>query len=58
MFRASSSEGSSFGSVKNLSDNSGDSINPQIVSSGGNVYVVWSDDTPGNYDILFKKGVD
>jgi hypothetical protein len=58
MFRASSSEGSSFGSAKNLSDNSGDSINPQIVSSGGSVYVVWSDNKSGNYDILFKKRVD
>jgi hypothetical protein len=58
LFRASSSEGSSLGSVKNLSNNDGDSIDPQIVSSGGSVYVVWSDNTPGNYDILFKKGVD
>ncbi len=58
LFRASSSEGSSFGSVKNLSDNSGDSIDPQIVSSGGSVYVVWSDNTHGNYYILFKKGID
>jgi hypothetical protein len=58
LFRASSSEGNSFGSVKNLSDNSGDSIDPQIVSSGGSVYVVWSDNTHGNYDILFKKGID
>jgi hypothetical protein len=58
LFRASSNEGISFGSAKNLSSNDGDSIDPQIVSSGGSVYVVWSDDTTGNYDILFKKGVD
>ena len=43
---------------KNLSNNDGDSEDPQIISSGGKVYVVWSDDTPGNFDILFKKGVD
>ena len=60
-FRASGNEGSSFGSTKNLSDNDGDAEDPQIISAGGKVYVVWSDDTddtPGNFDILFKKGVD
>ena len=48
----------SFGSTKNLSNNDGDSSNPQIISSGGKIYVVWQDDTPGNFDIFFKKGVD
>jgi len=60
-FRASGNQGSSFGSTKNLSNNDGDSNDPQIVSSGGKIYVVWSDDTdntPRNFDILFKKGVD
>jgi hypothetical protein len=57
-FRASGNEGDSFGSAKNLSDNSGDSIDPQIISSKSSVYVIWSDNTPGNYDTLFKKGVD
>jgi hypothetical protein len=64
MFRASGSEGSSFGSAKNLSNNSGDSVQPQIISSGGNVYVVWSDNTDSpdspdhNYRTFFKGGVD
>ena len=58
LFRASGNEGSSFGSTKNLSNNDGDSEDPQIISSGGNVYVVWEDDTLGNFDIFFKKGVD
>jgi hypothetical protein len=57
-FRASGNEGDSFGSIKNLSDNGAQSIGPQIISSGNNVYVTWSDDTPGNFDIFFKKGVD
>ena len=57
-FIASGNEGDSFGSTKNLSDNAGESIEPQIISSGGNIYVVWQDDTPGNFDIFFKKGVD
>jgi hypothetical protein len=58
LFIASGNEGDSFGSTKNLSDNAGESSAPQIISSGGNIYVVWQDDTPGNFDILFKKGVD
>jgi len=58
LFRASGNEGDSFGSIKNLSNNDGESENPQIISSGGNIYVVWQDDTPGNFDIFFKKGVD
>ena len=28
---------------------------PQIAVQGSNVYVVWQDNTPGNYDILFKR---
>jgi hypothetical protein len=60
-FKASGNEGSTFGSTKNLSNNAGDSSDPQIISGGtggGNIYVVWQDNTPGNFDILFKKGVD
>jgi len=58
LFIASGNKGNTFGSIKNLSDNDGDSREPQIISSGGNTYVVWQDNTPGNFDIFFKKGVD
>jgi predicted neuraminidase len=57
-FKASGNEGDSFGSTKNLSNNNGESSVPQIISSGGNIYVVWQDKTPGNFDIFFRKGVD
>jgi hypothetical protein len=57
-FKASGNEGATFGSTKNLSNNDGGSLFPQIISSGGNIYVVWQDHTPGNSDIFFKKGVD
>jgi hypothetical protein len=58
IFQASGNKGNTFGSPKNLSDNAGESIEPQIISSGNNVYVVWQDDSPGNFEIFFKKGVD
>jgi hypothetical protein len=31
---------------------------PSMAADGSNVYVVWFDDTPGNYKIYFKKSVD
>ena len=36
-----------------MSNNTGNSSNPQIAASGNNVYVTWYDDTPGNSDIFF-----
>jgi hypothetical protein len=58
LFRTSGNEGSSFDNTKNLSNNEGDSTQPQIISSGGNVYVVWTNSTDGGYKTFFKKGVD
>ena len=36
-----------------MSNNAGNSFEPQIAASGNNVYVTWQDDTPGNNDIFF-----
>ena len=47
--------GASFTQPKNISKNAGESINPAIAVSGNNVYVVWSDNTSGNSEILFAK---
>ena len=52
LFAASSNNGTSFGTPINLSNNTGDSRNPQIATSGNNVYVTWYDNTPGNNDIF------
>ena len=51
----SSDNGNSFEPIVNLSNNNGTSQLPQIAAQGNNVYVVWQDNTPGNYDILFKR---
>lgn len=61
MFRRSSNEGSTFGVPINVSTNLGGSFTPAIATSGsppGRVYAVWTDDTPGNRDILFRKSSD
>ena len=54
-FAHSSDNGNSFAPISNLSNNNGTSQLPQIAVQGNNVYVVWQDNTPGNYDILFKR---
>jgi hypothetical protein len=50
----------SFGGIKNLSNDVGDSRNPLVDVSGNIVYVVWVDlTTPtGSGDILFKRSTD
>jgi len=42
----------------NLSTNLGHSQNPEIVTDGAYVYVLWMDDTQGNRDIYFKRSTD
>lgn len=46
------------GSQVNISDNSGDSQDPQLVTFGDDVYVVWKDNTSGSNNILFKKSAN
>ena len=43
---------------KRLTDNSGSSESSAIALNGANVYVAWSDNTPGNYDIYFMRSTD
>ncbi len=58
-FRRSTDNGVTFDAVINLSNNTGESFLFQsIVASGSNVYVVWYDDTLGNYDVLFRRSAD
>jgi hypothetical protein len=44
-----------FGRQFGISGNNGTSVNPQIAVQGNNVYVVWQDNTPGNYEIILKR---
>src|SRR5207245_2706682 len=56
LLRSSTDDGTTFSSTANLSNNLGVSVNPQIESSGSNIYVVWEDDTdsPGIADVFFR----
>lgn len=58
LFRRSTDGGVTFEATKNLSNNAGFSMFPQLVVSDGNVYVAWEDDTPGNGDIFFTRSTD
>ncbi len=44
--------------VKRVTHNRGRSGTPAIAVSGQNVYVVWSDSTPGDSEIFFQKSAD
>lgn len=50
-FRASDANGAAFADPINISNTAGSSIDHQLAVSGSAVYLVWSDDTPGNREI-------
>jgi hypothetical protein len=50
--------GNSFGKVVDISKNLGASGRPSISAYNGNVYVVWNDNSTGNYEIYFTKSTD
>jgi predicted secreted protein with PEFG-CTERM motif len=54
----SADSGNTFSAPVNVSKNPKPSGAPQIVASGNVVYVVWMDNTPGNYDIFVAKSTD
>jgi hypothetical protein len=57
--RESNDGGGKFSGVKNLSrNNTGDSISPQIASSGNNVFVVWADREQKKSEILLRASAD
>ncbi len=58
MFAKSSNDGVSFEKPVNLSDNSGASGWPQIMTENNNIFVSWVDNTPGNFDIYITKSPD
>ena len=59
LYRKSLDGGTTFPNIiKNLSSNLGSSFNPAITVSGNNVHVVWADDTPGTFDIFYRRSPD
>jgi hypothetical protein len=50
--------GQTFGRPINISNNTGDSTDPLIASQGNNVYLVWADNSVGDYDIIFRRSTN
>jgi hypothetical protein len=54
-FRGSTDRGASFGNVINLSNNQGDSTNPDIASTNdGTAYIVWIENIKGKSKVFFS----
>jgi hypothetical protein len=57
-YRQSTDNGSTWGKTKRFTKNAGDSTATAIALSGSNIHVVWADETPGNYEIFYKRSVN
>ena len=58
-FIKSTDGGNTFSKPMNLSNDPGLSYLPRVATDGKNsVYVVWTDNSPGNYNILFTRSLD
>jgi PKD domain/BNR repeat-like domain len=58
-FSRSTDKGTTFSAPKNISHNAGNSSSSQIaLDASGNIDVVWVDNTPGNFVILFSRSTD
>ncbi len=56
--RTSTNEGVTWGNTTNISNDTGMSSSPQLfaqpIGKGGNLYIVWQDDTTGTFQTLFR----
>jgi len=59
-FRRSVDYGQSWNSTVKLTANPGNSVSPSLACSGSGqyVYLVWMDDTPGNYKIYLRRSTE
>src|ERR687889_2491893 len=58
-FKRSTDGGATFSDTINLSNNTGDSTDPDIASSNdGDIYVVWRDDSAGTEQIVYQRSND
>jgi len=56
--KRSTDGGATWGSNKRLTNNAGESSYPEIAVSGSNVYMIYGDNTQGNYDVYFRRSVN
>ena len=59
IFLSKSSDGGiTFSQPINLSNDSSDSINPQLATVQNNLFVIWNDNSTKNYNIMIKRSSD
>jgi hypothetical protein len=58
LFKKSVDNGASFDSIKNLSNNTSDSLNQEIAAFGNNVYVIWLDQDENGTNISLRASAD
>ncbi|MBM2818543.1 MAG: exported protein of unknown function [Nitrosarchaeum sp.] len=51
-------KGETFEEPVNISNNPGKSQLPQLYSDDSNLFVLWEDDSPGNFDVLLRQSID
>jgi hypothetical protein len=56
-FKQSLNAGVNWTANKRLTNNTGRSEYPALAVDGSNIHVIWQDETPGNLEIYYKKGV-
>lgn len=54
MLRVSNDHGKTFSDAINISRSRGDAINASMVAVNSNLYIVWQDNSAGNYEIMFR----
>jgi hypothetical protein len=58
-YKRSMNGGASWPMTRRMTWSSGASLNPGVASdSGNNIHVVWTDLSPGNYEIFYKKSTN
>ena len=57
-FASSKDDGLSFSEPVSLGNTDGDTIHPQIATSGNSIYIFWTDQIPSGSDIFMIKGTD
>jgi hypothetical protein len=58
-YKKSTNRGTNWPMTKRLTWNGGTSGAPAIgTDAGDNIYVLWNDETPGNYEIFFKRSTN
>jgi BNR repeat-like domain len=58
-YRKSTDGGSTWSAAKKITSTSGYSSTPALtIDAGDTIHLVWSDNTPGNWEIYYKKSTD